>query len=205
MHQASSFKNREDARAPLGLHSVGTMKRRTFLIGTLAGGAAAAAGAVLGTTRREPLPAPPAGLRVFDAAQAFTLLSVARRMVAPLDPVQLAIVPKIDAVFATLDASNRHDFKQLLGLLDNPLAGLAFDGRLTRFTELAPEAQDEALRQWRDSRIPDRRSGFQSLQRLCLAIAYAVPEVQAGIGYRGPPALVRRDGSAVGGDFPGVQ
>lgn len=178
------------------------MKRRTFLIGTLAGGATVAAGAVVGSSRRKPLPSPPAGLQLFSAAQAATLLAVARRMIAPLDPERLQVVAKIDTMFTTLDASNQHDFEQLLTLLDNPFAGLAFDGRLTRFTDLEPAAQDHALCQWRDSRVPDWRSGFQSLEKLCLAIAYATPEVQVGTGYPGPPALVRKDGSSVGGDFP---
>jgi hypothetical protein len=83
------------------------------------------------------------------------------------------------------------------------LASLAFDGRLTRFTELSPEAQDLALTQWRDSRIPDRRSGFQALQRLCAAVTYSNASLYAGIGYPGPPILVRRDGSTAGDDQGG--
>jgi hypothetical protein len=44
-----------------------------------------------------------------------------------------------------------------------------------------------------------RRSGFQALQRLSLAMAYSDPRTYEGIGYPGPPVLLRPDGSQVGG------
>ena len=153
----------------------------------------------LSSARRADPKEVPAGLKVFSAEEAAILGAIAARIVAPLDAVKLQLVSKLDALLSTADSVTQHDLKQLVGLIDNPLASLAFDGRWTRFTELGAAQQDGALEAWRDSRIPDRRSGFQALQRLCLAVAYADPSLYPGIGYPGPPILVRKDGSAVGG------
>ena len=180
------------------------MKRRTFLGGALLGGAAVATSAALSLAGRRSRPAP-AGLRVFSADEATTLAAVAARIVFPLDAERLEVVRKVDALVATTDDATQHDLRQLLRLFDNPLASLALDGRWTRFTELGAAAQDAALRTWRDSRIPDRRSGFQAMQKLCLAVTYANPSLYASIGYPGPPILVRKDGSVVGGPAEGAQ
>jgi len=175
------------------------VKRRTFLTGAALGGAAVATSLALSGRRGAAPQGVPAGLKVFSADEAATLGAIAARIVAPLDSVKLQLVSKLDTLISTADSVTQHDLKQLVGLIDNPLASLAFDGRWTRFTELGAAEQDRALEAWRDSRVPDRRSGFQALQRLCLAVAYADASLYPGIGYPGPPILVRKDGSAVGG------
>jgi hypothetical protein len=181
--------------------------RRGFLKRTLLGTAAlAAAGAVplaLRRTRLRPLPAG-ASLRFFTPAEYAIFAAVADRIVPKLSPDQptaeeVGVPLKADELLSRADASTRHDFKQLLGLFDNALASALLDGRLEPFTQASPEAQDRALAQWRTSRLPLRRSGFQGLSRLSLALYYSDPRTYAGVGYPGPPLLLRADGTAVGG------
>ena len=183
------------------------LDRRRFLKRTLAG-----AGIVLGAgglplalraTRLRPLP-PGAALRCFTPAEYSIVADVADRMLAglPADqptPEQVGVALKADALMALSDPDTQKDFKQLLGLFDNALAGFLFDGRTAPFSALDAAAQDRALRAWRDSRLPLRRSGFQGLRRLCLAMYYSDPRSYPSLGYPGPPLLVRADGSAVGG------
>jgi hypothetical protein len=173
------------------------MERRTFLKGTLTGAAVLA----VGTSARSESPAGHADqkLRVFSPAEAATLSAAAARVVAPLDARELQVVAKIDSLLAGADDLAQGDLKRLLWVFDSAFASLFFDGRLARFEDLGPAEQDAALASWRDSRLPFRRSGFQALQRLCLAVTYATPSVYPAIGYPGPPFLVRPDGVTVGG------
>jgi hypothetical protein len=183
------------------------VSRRGFLKRTLLGSALlAAAGAVPLALRKgidRALPAD-AKLVFLTPAEFSVFAAVADRVVPKLDPGQpsageLGVALKVDQLLSRADADTRHDFKQLLGLFDNALAAFVLDGRTRPFTQLPPDEQDEALRQWRDSRLPLRRSGFQSLQRLSLALYYCDPLSYEGIGYPGPPLLARKDGTVVGG------
>jgi hypothetical protein len=177
------------------------MDRRRFLKRTLLGGAALTiAGAVpLALRRTRLLPLPEVPLRFFSPAQYSTFAAVAARVVAPLSASQLRVAEKTDALMAAADPDSQRDLRQLLALFDNALAGFLFDGELTPFTQRSAEGQDRALRSWRDSRLPFRRSAFQALQRLSLAMAYSDPRTYADIGYPGPPVLLRPDGTQVGG------
>ena len=83
----------------------------------------------------------------------------------------------------------RADFGKLLLLFENALAGLVFDGRARPFTRLPPEAQDQVLAHWRDSRLAVRRSGYAALRKLTQAAWYAAPEAWPDVGYPGPPQL----------------
>jgi hypothetical protein len=81
------------------------------------------------------------------------------------------------------------DVAGLLGLFENALPGLLFDGRVTPFTALDPDAQDRVLESWRDSRLVLRRSGYQALRKLCLGAYYAEPRAWPALKYGGPPDL----------------
>jgi hypothetical protein len=169
------------------------MERRAFLKGTLAGGVAFGLGF-------GPEGCGPRAQRrkVFSDDEAATLDAVAAGIVTPLDARELRIVDKIDSLLAGADDVTQRDLKRLLWVFGTPLGAL-LHGRLASFGELAPDAQDAVLISWRDSRLPFERSGFQAMQRLCLAVAYATPAVYPSIGYPGPPFLVRPDGTTVGG------
>ncbi len=181
------------------------MERREFIKVT-AGSAVALAtvaagiGGIAFESRREPSPG--TGHKVFSHSEARTLSAAASRIVAPLDAEQLQVVTKIDSLLAAADDVTQRDFRRLLWLFGTVFGSLFFEGRLLPFVSLGPEAQDAVLAGWRDSRLPFRRSGFQALQRLCLAVAYATPSLYADIGYPGPPMLVRPDGTTVGGMPP---
>ena len=71
------------------------------------------------------------------------------------------------------------------------VAGFLFSGRVTPFTALDPSAQDVVLREWRDSRLAVRRTGYEALRKLVLASYYSAPEVWPSMGYPGPPQLRR--------------
>ncbi|MHB8419346.1 MAG: gluconate 2-dehydrogenase subunit 3 family protein [Myxococcales bacterium] len=181
--------------------------RRGFLKRTLLGTAAlAAAGGVplaLRRTRLRPLP-PGLSLRFFTLEEYAIFAAVADRIVPKLAPDQptaeeLSVPAKADALLSRADPDTRRDFKQLLGLFDNALASLLLDGRATPFTRASPAEQDRALSRWRQSRLPLRRSGFQGLSRLASALYYSDARSYAGVGYPGPPLLMRPDGTAVGG------
>ncbi len=183
------------------------VSRRGFLSRALLGTAGlAAAGSVplaLRRTRLRPLP-PGRPLRFFTPREFSIFAAVADRIVPQLSADQptveeLDVPGKADELLSRADPDTQHDFRQLLALFDSALAAFLLDGRPTPFTELSPDAQDRALAQWRTSRLPLRRSGFQGLSRLSLALYYSDPRSYPGVGYPGPPLLMRADGTAVGG------
>lgn len=167
------------------------MNRRTFIRRGLFGGVLLAVGGSVGLavwpTQRMARPRRP--LRAFDERQFAILAAVAGRTVqAPgADPVEIA--HRVDAQLATAYPEVRADFGKLLLLLDNALAGLLLDGRPKPFTRLSPEAQDDVLVAWSESRLAVRRSGYAALRKLTQASWYAGPEAWAECGYPGPPQI----------------
>ncbi|MHB1846081.1 MAG: gluconate 2-dehydrogenase subunit 3 family protein [Deltaproteobacteria bacterium] len=180
--------------------------RRGFLKRSLLGGASLAlAGSLPLALRRTALRALPSEpLRLFNPAEYSVLAAIADRVVPVTRPgepsaQEIGVAQKADALLSRADRDTQNDFKQLLGLFDSALAAFLLDGRTRPFTALSPTEQDRALAQWRDSRLPLRRSGFQALQRLCAALYYSDPRTAQTVSYPGPPLLARADGSVVGG------
>ncbi len=166
--------------------------RRGLLKRGLLGGLLLAAGGstwlALRPSALAPLPAQP--LELLTPAQYSILMAVIGRCVP--DPVSTLLqrqetALRIDATLAGANDRTRSDFTQLLGLLDNALAGLLLDGNPTPFTHLDATAQEAVLEDWRTSRIGLRRAGYQALRRIIVAHYYADPANQAAIGYPGPP------------------
>ncbi len=174
---------------------------RRALIGTAAAAGTGGAGLALWPGRR--LPSPGAPLRFFTEAEYSIFAIVADRIVPAVhgqpSAADVGVAAKADALLAKAAPHTQTDFKRLLGLFDNALASFVLDGRATPFTRLSPAEQDAALIAWRDSRLPLRRSGFEGLQRLAGALYYSDPRAYPGVGYPGPPLLMRADGSVVGG------
>jgi hypothetical protein len=167
------------------------MNRRAFLRASLGGSAilvAGGAGLVLWPT--ELAHKPTRALAVVDDRQFAVLAAVAARTcTAPnADPVEIA--HRVDGLMGLQCVEARADFKKLLNLFDNALAGLLFDGRPKPFTRLTPVAQDEALVAWRESRVADRRRGYQVLRKLTQAAWYGPPSGWASTGYPGPPSII---------------
>jgi hypothetical protein len=173
-----------------------TLDRRTLLKRGLWGGVLLAAGGstwlALRPSARVDLPPEP--LHVLSAAHFAILLAVVTRCVPPPASTPATCrdtVVRLDTTLARADARTRKDVLQLLGLLDNALAGFLLDGEATPFSRLEAAAQDAVLEGWRRSRIALRRTGYQALRRLATTHFYADPASWAGIGYPGPPRGLR--------------
>jgi hypothetical protein len=169
--------------------------RRGFLVRGLAGAAVIAAGAVPLGLRKTRLPAVVPTLSFFSAAEYAVFRAVADQLLpggAGWPPASsLDVAARADALFALADEATQADVRQLLGLFDNALVALLLDGRPTPFTALAPAEQGRALDAWRTSRLVLRRSGFSALRNVAMAIYYADPSTWEGVGYPGPPEIVR--------------
>ncbi|MBI5067742.1 MAG: gluconate 2-dehydrogenase subunit 3 family protein [Deltaproteobacteria bacterium] len=166
--------------------------RRGFLKKGLFGAvllAAAGGGTWLATrrTRVDPALKP---LLVFDAAQLTVLLAIANRMVPEHPgfprPAEVGLPARIDAIAAMAHPSAQKELRQLVTLFESGLSGvLDLSPRL--FTECDGPAQEKRLRQWQNSRLSLRRTGFRALKRLVAAAYYSSPETWGAVGYPGPP------------------
>jgi len=165
------------------------MNRRTFLKRGLAGGAVLLlGGGTLAVLPTKEVAAPTRALAVIGARGFQVLAAVAQRVVP--DTVDAAFVAHgVDDLLRRAAPEAQADFNNLLGLFENALPGLIFDGRVLPFTRLSPESQDRVLRSWRDSRLALRRNGYQALRRICLATAYADERTWPAVGYAPPSGL----------------
>jgi hypothetical protein len=147
----------------------------------------ATAGLVAWPTRR--IYRPKRALRVLDEKEFAILAAVTARTVgAPgADPVEVTHGCDLALTCNTPDAQK--EFKQLLGLFENALAGLLLDGHLGAFTGLSPERQDAVLAGWRDSNLAVRRTGYTALRKLTQASYYAGTACWPEVGYIGPPKI----------------
>ena len=176
--------------------------RRSFLRRGLYGLAVVLAGSTglaLQPSRERGTPA--AGLKVFSAREYAILCAVADRVMpaAPglLSGSEMGVAEKLDGLMAVASEPARKGFSLLLAVFENGLTGLIFGERVRPFTKLSPEAQDEVLRGWRDSRVDFRRAGYRALVSICSGLYYADPRSWPAIGYPGPPsALALRAGYA---------
>jgi hypothetical protein len=168
--------------------------RRSVLKRGLLGGAilALGGGGLLAArrTRRVPLPSRP--LSVLDEDQYAVMHAIAARIVNPAEGApsidQVAVAWNVDQILAAAGADVQGEVKQLLGLFESALFGFLFGARTAPFTQLSGDAQDEVLREWQDSRVSVRRTGYLALRQLALSGYYTSPVVWPVIGYPGPPA-----------------
>ena len=167
------------------------MNRRRFLRISIAGAALLGGAATIGRhLSGYRLDAAVAGkLRVLTPKEYLVLRAAARRLLAvdgpdAPDPDRLEVALFADAYLAKLPAPMQTDVKALLQLLEH--GGLLFSASLSRFTHLAPEAQDRTLADWESSRLAVRRQGFQALKTLALLGYYRHDETWPLLGYTGP-------------------
>jgi hypothetical protein len=175
-----------------------TLPRRGFLKKGLLGGAlllmGGASGIALRGTRLGPPPRRP--LELLSREQHAVMAAIAARVVPgpgapPTWPSAEAAdcAGKIDHLLATADPAVGKEFRQLLGLFENGLAGLILSGQPTPFTRLSPAEKDARLESWRRSDLALLRSGYHALVRLSTATYYSSPEVYPLVGYPGPPEV----------------
>jgi hypothetical protein len=147
-------------------------------------------------------PAP--GLALLSPGERDTLVAAAERIVPGGDglpaPGDIGVAAKVDAAMTLLHPADVEEIRQGLMLLESAVVGLLLDARPTRFTDCDPAARDEALADWRSSRITLRRKAFKAIHGLISAAYWASPEVYPGIGYPGPPDFRTAEERAADGD-----
>lgn len=156
---------------------------------------------------------PPKPLSVLDEDEYAVMDAIAARIVAPAPdaPPLGETAWNADQLLAASDPSVQKEVKQLLGLFENALAGFLFGGRVTPFTRLEPAEQDRVLREWQQSRLLVRRTGFSALKTLAVAGYYGTSRTWAFMSYPGPPkafhdpnAPVWKGGGQPRPDSPGI-
>ncbi|MDX1991925.1 MAG: GMC family oxidoreductase N-terminal domain-containing protein [bacterium] len=91
------------------------------------------------------------------------------------------------------DSATQNQFKQLLGLLENPIVNGLTTGHWDRFSAMPLEARTEVLRSWALSRLEIGRKAFAGIKRMALFLAYSAPQngqpnpTYDHLGYRLPP------------------
>jgi hypothetical protein len=170
------------------------MKRRSFM--QVAGGGAVVAlgGAGFLFARRTKLIALPAEPLEFFTPAEYSIFHAAAEALLTIPAGQpgvdeVKVAQKADRVMARNPVDAQKDFKKLLGLFDNALAGFVLAGNSAPFSRLSIEGRQAVLRKWQFHRLPPMRSGFVALKRLAMSCYYASPETYAGIGYPGPPEV----------------
>jgi hypothetical protein len=165
--------------------------RRRMLKAGLFGAAAVAVGSALLATQSTRTHTPHGQLRVLSAQEYAVLSAVAARILpgserAPSGEA-LRVSDTIDALFADKEPDVQKGLKLSLVLLENALSGALFGERITPFTKLSPQGQDDTLRAFRASRLAVRRSIFVGLNALVSAVYFGDPRSFSAIDYPGPP------------------
>jgi hypothetical protein len=168
--------------------------RRGFLKRGVFGGALLALGGggflAWRASRRETLP--PEGLLALDETEYAVVAALARRMLPPREKFpsveQVRVAFNVDRILVKVDPGARAELKQLLKLFESALSGFLFGARVTPFTQLPADEQDEVLKEWQHSRLPLRRTGFEALRTVVLAAYYGSPVTWPAADYAGPPA-----------------
>ncbi len=184
----------DDSVQEKGLHAArAVLSRRRFLKVGLAGTAVVVLGGAGLALRRTVLrEGPAARLKTFTPKEFSIFAAIADRVCPPggdgaPGATALEVARKADLVVSTLDEPTRKEFKLLLHVFDNGLAGFLFEGRLRPFTQLSPAEQDRSLASWGRSRLAFRRTGYEAVKRLAGALYYADERTWTRIGYPGPP------------------
>ncbi len=92
----------------------------------------------------------------------------------------------VGARLAALPPESAAGLRTALGIFDNPLVAAVFGERPARFSRLDPSAAARRLRHWERSRLGMRRTVFQAIRRLVLAVWYTLPESRSETRYLGP-------------------
>ena len=114
------------------------------------------------------------------------LVAAAARIITAKGADPVAIAHNVDRTLSYALPETQDGINKLLGLFENALSGLLFDGRIRPFTFLSAEAQDGVLESWRRSSITLRRAGYQALRRLTLAAYYIDESSWAALDYHPP-------------------
>lgn len=161
------------------------ISRRGFLRSTAGGGAAIALASVLPAGCSDRYPAADSDGAELEAltAKEYAVARAAAEALLVDVPVEPAVVARrLDRQLAGVGDPVRSDMKTVLGLLEH----LTFlDGRVRRFTELAPEQRLHYLRGWGRSRFNLRRAVFQATRGFIYFFTYADDATRPITGFKG--------------------
>ena len=175
--------------------------RRTFLrTGLIGGGLLALGGGGLAFYPSKVVGVATAPLLVLQPRAFQVLVAVASRIVTASGSDPVVIAHGVDRALSYALPESQEAINKLLGLFENALTGLIFDGRVKPFTRLSPESQDAVLESWRRSRVELRRTGYQALRKLTLAAYYMEESSWGAVAYKPPQSLraIAYDDSQVG-------
>jgi hypothetical protein len=164
------------------------LNRRTLLKRGLFGGAVLLLGGTgLALFPSGALDAPIEPLSVLTAPTFGVLVAVARRVISNPGANHVAIAHRVDRSLVHVSPEAQEEVRKLLGLFENALAGLLFDGRVMPFTRLSARSQDAVLDAWRRSSLEVRRSGYGVLRKMCAAAHYVEASSWDDLHYPPPP------------------
>lgn len=103
-----------------------------------------------------------------------------------------AVVMGADTVIAGLPDTVQAEMRDLLMLLNQPLARRWLVGVTAPWQNASRDDIVHFLNRWRFSSILLLRSGYQALHQILFAAWYGNPRSWVGIGYEGPPEFVKR-------------
>ncbi|MBI4575228.1 MAG: GMC family oxidoreductase [Planctomycetes bacterium] len=95
----------------------------------------------------------------------------------------------LDGALGRLPDHRRRDLTLALAVLEH---ATPLDGRLSRFTDLAPEARRGWLASWESSRLDGLRAAFAALKALAGLAHYRLESSWPALGYGGPALPVDR-------------
>ena len=168
------------------------LSRRSFLKVGLVGSAIAAVAGVGLALRGPAMRAVPGGLKVLSDKE-YAIIAALGDVICPARGPSLPgasaidVAKKADDLFATMPEAAQKDFKILLNVFDNALTGLLFEGRITPFSKLDPEAQVRSFESWAGSGVAFRRTAYHALRAMIPALYYSDERIWKGVGYGGPP------------------
>ena len=168
------------------------MERRKFLKIASGGGVAVLAGGGVLFARQTRMVAVPSEPLLFFTPREYSIFHwIAQTVVVvPAGAPGLDVIPvarNADALLASYGPDAQTDFRRLLGLFDNALAGLLLCGTTAPFTQMEPEQRVAYMKKWQDHRLGVLRSGFVALKRLAASCYYGDPSTHRALGYPGPP------------------
>jgi hypothetical protein len=100
---------------------------------------------------------------------------------------EIDVVARCEAALKLLDPTSQEELRQVMGLFESAWVNLVLGGRFQSFTSMSEPQQSWVLKEWSESRLKLRRSGFQALRSLITTAYYGDERTWASVGYPGPP------------------
>jgi choline dehydrogenase-like flavoprotein len=164
------------------------VKRRSFLKRSLAGAGIliGGSGVYLGVRSNAKRATPQRALSVLDATSFGVVAAIAERALIFPSAKPIEIAHHVDDSLRYAGPEAQREFRLMLAVVENSLAGVVLRRSGKLFTELTIEERGEALDRWGRSRIALLRGFTNSVRKLCVASHYSQTEAAKEIGHPGP-------------------